>query len=193
MYQGIFIDAHLLGDISDAIASESGPLYDMICWILDNCGIAITPLIQTHWEEKISDNERHFWEWYYLEYHVNRRIHEIPLIRLDAQLMNKVKINCHLPNDIYVKGYIKGANSTKAPRYILAEDMDFYDPRYKQAESRTKNKIIASRSGKLCEFLERTLHIRVGSLDDCNNYFSTSTGPCPTAVSANCFSCQHIP
>ena len=89
MYQGIFIDAHILEDICDALADECGPLYDMIFWILDNCGIAITPLIQSHWEEKISENKRHFWEWYYLEYQVNRRIKEIPLKKLEAPLMKK--------------------------------------------------------------------------------------------------------
>ena len=193
MNQGILIDAHLLEEISDALANESGSLYDLIYWILDNCGIAITPLIQSHWEEKISDNNRLFWEWFLLEYNINRRIRAIPLKKFDASSMRKITTDCYLPNRTHAKGYIKGANSTVAPRYILTKHIYFYEPRHKDNDSKTKNSIVASRAGKLCRFLQRTLKIRVGSPYDCINYFSTSYGPCPSITSTNCSSCQHIP
>lgn len=194
MNRGIFIDAHMLQDISDALDKESGSLYDLIYWILDNCGIAITPLILSHWEQKISENNRLFWEWFLLEYGSNRRIREIPLKKFDAVSMRKIVHDCHLPiNEIHTKGYIKGANSTVAPRYILTEHMYFYEPKYKERDPKIKRKTVASRNGKLCRFLEKTLNIRVGSPDDCMNYFSISSGSCPSITSTNCPSCQHIP
>lgn len=188
---GIIIDAHILHEIRDALVKENGLLYDLINWILDNCGIAITQLIETHWKSKISESDRFFWEWYFSEYHSKRRIREIELKKFNNMLMNKIITDCCLPKDIFVKGYIKAAHSTKYPRYILAEDMDLHDPRYKKEETKTKKRIIDERTGKLCVFLEDRVNIRVGSRKDCERYFAITNGPCTVNPCSEVSYCPH--
>ena len=103
--------------------------------------------------------------------------------------MKKIIDDCYLPNDMFIKGYIRCAYSIVAPKYVLAEDMHFHDPRYKEAPASTKHKIITDRSGILCKFLKRVLKIRVGSRQDCEAHFEIDSGKCPAIQSTGCNAC----
>lgn len=59
--------------------------------------------------------------------------------------------------------YIKVANVT-AFKYILSEDIHFYDPKKKQANHITKEKIKNRRNGRLQKYLAKELKITVASL-----------------------------
>ena len=58
-------------------------------------------------------------------------------------------------------------------KYILTNDVDFFDPELKNATSNVKNNAKINRNGKLCMFLFKELKIRVGTPYHCANDFNT--------------------
>jgi len=177
MCDGIVIDAHMIPAIRDELVRHSGSLYELICWVIENCGIARTPQIENHWRSKFSANRDHvFWKWY-MNQVLNKAIHNIPPKNLSSSVKKKIRDDYGL-SDPTVMEYIKCAYATNEPRYILAEDMYFYDPRERRAASATQIEIKESRQGRLCKYLEEQLHIRVGTPADCKSHFSIDQSPC---------------
>jgi len=92
-----------------------------------------------------------------------RRIKPYPLEKTDIKpLLNKYGFP---RNDIL---YINLANSIPR-RYIISEDMDFYDPKSKNVCQKTKTKIINNRAGKLCKYLKKEFKIIVANIYNANN------------------------
>jgi len=177
MCDGIVIDAHMVPAIRDALALGSGSLYDLICWVIENCGIARTPQIEAHWKTKCSDRDQFFWSWYSQQV-LDRSIHDITPKNLGSSVNRKIRNDYGL-SDPFVLGCIKCAHSTSEPRYILAEDIYFHDPKAKDFPTTVQIKIKESRNGCLCRYLEDQLGIQVGARADCKSHFSIDQGPCP--------------
>lgn len=92
-----------------------------------------------------------------------KRIKPYPLKKTDIKpLLNKYGFP---RNDIL---YINLANSIPK-RYIISEDMDFYDPKSKNVCQKTKTKIINDRAGKLCKYLKKEFKIIVANIYNANN------------------------
>ncbi len=59
--------------------------------------------------------------------------------------------------------YVAVANVTEV-RYIVTEDMDFFDPSLKPADAATKLRAKKKRNGPVCSYLRKTLRITVGTV-----------------------------
>jgi len=191
MWYGVVIDAHTMRAIRNAIVTENGVLYDLICWIINNCGLATTKYIEAHWETKCGQDPV-FWKWY-KDQVLNKAARDIPIKKLDSNIAKKIRERYCLPKDPFVLQYIKCANSTSGPRYILADDIYLHDPKAGRLPSRTQNEIRERRRGNLCRYLEKYLDIRVGTTADCISYFSIALGPCSSNIGINPKKCPKIP
>lgn len=186
MCDGIVIDAHIIPNIRCDLANGSGALYDVLNWILENCGIAMTEYIEEHWRSKCRDADI-FWEWY-ASPSTQKMVHCYKQPKpLDNRDTNKIRTVYGLDNS-HIKACIVCANNTKEPRYILTEHMLLYNPKLKDAPSRTKAKTMKFRSGRLCRYLQRKLNIRVGTRTDFINHFSINQSLC-----ADGQPCPHLP
>src|SRR4030066_2064738 len=108
MYYGIVIDAHLMPEMRNELARNSGPLFQLMDWFLQNCGIAITPKIEEHWRSKIRDTDPFFWSWYY-EQIEGKTIRGVPPKDLGSNVKRKLRVGYCMPKDPYVKGYLECA------------------------------------------------------------------------------------
>jgi hypothetical protein len=193
MCDGIVIDAHIIRSARDEIVLSSGPLYELICWITQNCGIAITQYIEKHWKNHCGDRTPSiFWEWYTDQ----AKIGSIKIIKpkqLDINILNKIRKKYGLPKDPFVIAYIECADATSEPRYILSEDMDLHAPKAKSVSPKTQASIREGRTGPLCCYLERRLCVRVGTVADCKSHFSTDQGQCHRGVTTVQGKCPHMP
>jgi len=192
MCDGIVIDAHMIPAIRYDLVQESGLLYELIQWLIQNCGIATTPQIEAHWKTKCSDNDPFFWTWY-TERILDRSIRINEPNGLENEKIKKIHNEYGLPRDPFVIACISCAHATNSPRYILAEDMDFHDPKSKRLETRTQNKIRENRNGRLCRYLEKELNIRVGTKSDARSHFSIDIGACPNNVINSRNICPKLP
>lgn len=188
MCNGIIIDAHLIPKIRCDLTNGSGTLYDILYWIVNNCGIAMTQYIENHWYTKCKDGDV-FWEWYraQLEEGKNKVHYHRQLKTLDNRAAKSIRNHYGL-NNSHIKACIVCANTTNEPRYILTEHIFFYNPKLKNAPPKTKDKIMEGRSGRLCRYLQRNLNIRVGTRTDCIKHFSINHSHC-----SNGQPCPHLP
>jgi len=170
MCDGIVIDAHLLPLFRKEFAQGNGPLLDLFVWLLVNCGVAHTALIEQHWSTKIRATDELFWNWY-REQIENKSIRDVPLTKLPGQVKKKLRSEYKLPKDMFVVGYLECAFSTLAPRYILSEDMYLHEPQARSLDTGTQTGIRESRRGKVCKYLEDELGILVGTVSHCREHF----------------------
>lgn len=177
MCDGVVIEGHMLPQIRKALVSESGSLYQTISWILQNCGVAITRQIETHWRTQCADRDTFFWTWYATQI-LNRSIRDILPKKMPQHLWKNLRVNHGLPNNPAIRAYLECVNATQQPRYILAEDMDYHDPKAKALPTKTQNSIRQARTGALCSYLHKHLQIRIGASADCSQHFTTGSGPC---------------
>lgn len=70
---------------------------------------------------------------------------------------------CGFPNDRFESTYIAVANVTEQ-RYVVTEDIHFYEPRHKYAGAATKTAAKLKRDGRVCRYLSK-LNISVGTVD----------------------------
>lgn len=179
--------------IRDELVLEQGSLYELIYWIIQNCGIAISPLIEKHWKTKCSEKDQFFWTWYGVQI-TNHAVHPIKKItNIAPDIKKKIHNDYKLPFDPFVIECIKCACSTSAPRYILADDIYFYEPTAKRLAVKNQQDIMNKRSGKLGRYIEKTLNIRIGTAEDFKAHFAMATGNCPIKNAAMVSPCPHLP
>lgn len=183
MCDGIIIEGHILLEIRHDLANESGILYEILCWVSNNCGIAMTPHIEADWQNRLKEGDV-FLEWY-REQIESKRVHIIPLKSLNSHIVSKIHNYYRLPRQTFILHYIRCAHSTDEPKYILANEMDLHQPTAKSLAPKTQNDIRNNRSGLLCRFLQEKLHIRVGNPDDFKRHFSIDCDICTDKVSGN--------
>jgi hypothetical protein len=83
--------------------------------------------------------------------------------KLDGKHSKHLRIKCGMPFDGYDIAYIAVANSVSAPKYIVTEDIDFWEPTEKVAKEERKQTIKAKRQGCVCKYLSG-LEITVGTV-----------------------------
>jgi len=194
MCDGIIVDGHLIPQLRLEMISEKGLLYEIISWALLNCGISTSEYIEDHWKTHCAERYREFWSWYD-EQVLNRTIRVIPnehLNKINGTTFKKISQNHKLPKDCFIKAYLDCVNSTSDPRYILADDMYFYDPPAKRLQSEKQIKIREDRTGMLCRYFEKNLKIRVGTPSYCKNVF-VAKGTCLNKPSSVQKPCIHLP
>jgi hypothetical protein len=191
MYYGIVIDAHLMSGMRDELARSSGQLFGLINWFLQNCGIAMTPIIEAHWKSKIRDTDPVFWSWYYTQIE-GKTIRSVEPKDLGTNVKKKLRVEYCVPKDPYVKGYLECAHATNGPRYIITEDIYLYDPKAGSKATKTQAKIKQNRDGVLCRYLETQLKIRIGPIADCISHFCVHEAVCSNKVAENNCQCHKV-
>ena len=170
---GIVIDANIISKFYKEFIIDEGDLYDLINWILDNCGVVFTDLIYHEWISTC--NNYVIKEWITDGLKLGKIRYTNP--QLDRAIIKKLHINLGLPKKKNGKKshdieYIKCANVTLT-KYILTDDIDFFDPKLKNAKGKKKIDAKINRNGKLCRFLLKELKIRVGTPHHCVNDFNS--------------------
>lgn len=90
------------------------------------------------------------------------RIHQVaPTIsQADAK---HLRITCGMPRARFEFTYVAVANRVTQPRYIVTEDIDFWEPKAKTASHERKEAIKATRTGCVCKHLGQ-MGIAVGTV-----------------------------
>lgn len=166
---GIVIDANIISEFYKEFIIDGGDLYDLINYILDNCGVVFTDLIHHEWISTCNNYVITEWITDGLKLGKIRYINP----QLDRDIIKKLHIKYGLPrNKSHDIEYIRCANVTLT-KYILTNDIDFFDPKLKNDASKAKKDAKIKRNGKLCMFLLKKLKIRVGTPHHCVNDFNT--------------------
>lgn len=177
MCDGMVIDAHLLPAIRRELVQESGPLFGLLSWLLGNCGIARTPLIEEHWRTKIKGTDVFFWSWYDSQIERKSIKDSVPK-KLPAAAKKRLRADFGLTREPYLVGYLECAHGSSFPKYILGEDIHLYEPKAGSQSTAKQNQIRNTRSGALCKYLEQQLGIFVGTVEHCRLRFPLKTAQC---------------
>jgi hypothetical protein len=82
---------------------------------------------------------------------------------LPEEHRKQLRIALGFPPGQFEETYIGVANVT-ATRYILTEDMDFFEPKHKNADAHAKCRSRDERQGGVCRYLLQRMKIRVGTI-----------------------------
>jgi hypothetical protein len=189
MCDGIVIDGHVMRDFSPLLSRKQGSIYILISWITQNCGIALSDYIKTHWEQHCGKKERNpiFWEWYVEQLLQRKHINFPKITRLKGNEWQKIRSTFSVPEDPFIRAEIECVNSTSEPRYLLSEDPYIHDPLIKKMNNSEKQQTIKDeRQGALCKYLENSdFGIIVGTCKHCASFFQISQGNCSNISSPN--------
>jgi len=75
----------------------------------------------------------------------------------------KLKISCGMPSARHEFAYVAVANVVTPPKYIVTDDIDFWEPKEKGADEKRKQETKAKRKGCVCQHL-RKMKIVVGTV-----------------------------
>ena len=161
MADGVTVDANVMKKFNrDFLAHEDSSLTILIEQTLTLHGIVID----------IGDKVQHEWftqcpsalfkEWFVQ----NMKLGRIRMVKpfIAEQHKRELLTKLGFPKRGYDLTYVAVANVTQK-RYIVTEDIDFFDPTKKHAENQTKEKIKRERSGPVCRYLRREMGIVVGT------------------------------
>ncbi len=181
MCDGIIIDGHVIKQFKNELVEEKGCIFDIINFIVAKCGIAINQVIENHWETHCGKKERalEFWEWYTTNC-LQNRIHFIESKKINGKLWASIQAKFSIPTDPFVRAAIECANTTVIPRYIIAEDLYFYDPKAKRLDNTNQRKIIEKRNGCVCKYLEKYMQITVSTPEYCKGLLFSQKQGCNT-------------
>jgi rRNA-processing protein FCF1 len=163
---GVVVDANVISNYIQESIQESGDIFQLIEKILvSSYGLAISDKIEREW--KNTTGNLYFDTWF-AEQLKNGRIHYIEKPELNDAIRKRIHNIYGLPRRGHDIEYIKTANKT-IKKYILTNDIDFYDPKKKQSSVVEKEKIKNQRCGDLCRYLRKELDIIVGLPRHCCN------------------------
>ena len=167
---GVVADTNMMKYYYDDVIHEENSfqkhLIDRIC---GSCGFVIDHQIEFEYISKI--HTFGFRDWLGTKMWEGKIdiINERNETKLSPRNKNYIHQNLGLPRnnskDIH---FIMCANHTTI-KIILTNDIDFFDPRMKEASSITKDRIKNERQGQLCHFLERELGIFVSLPVHCHS------------------------
>jgi len=161
---GVVVDANIMSKFYHQLLLEEGDLYELITTIIHCYGIALSDKIEQEWKNTV--RTQFFNDWFD-EALKNGRLRYVENPRLEKRYLKRIHNVYGLPKK---KGrdieYIKVAYMTIL-KYILTEDIHFYDPKKKHASQKEKKKVKNKRQGALCRYLKKALGITVGLPEHC--------------------------
>lgn len=164
MNDGISVDANVMhGFTKSYVHDEASQARELVEKIESGLGFAIdmNGKIEQQWLDTCGNRPgKPFFEWFYQRLKEGK-IRKLPA-KLDQQHKKRLRIDCGFPRDRYEMTYIEVANVTRR-RYIVSEDMHFFEPQLKDADESTKAAIKSSRQGRVSRYLT-TLGITVGTI-----------------------------
>lgn len=81
--------------------------------------------------------------------------------KLPQQHAKHLRITCGMPTKDFP--FVTVANAAQ-PHYVVSEDIDFWEPTYKQCDEETKARTKANRQGCVCRYLKR-IGVTVGTVN----------------------------
>jgi hypothetical protein len=159
---GIVVDANVMSQFTQSlIREENTPARFLIESIEATIGFAIDKRGQIQQQWRNTCGHRLFGEW--LIGGLKKGTVRMVDASLDLAHRKKLCIDKGFPNGGYELTYV--AVAAKAPpHHIVTDDIDFWEPKYKKAEERTKTAAKECRSGTVCKYLSKKLGIRVGTV-----------------------------
>lgn len=168
MSDGVVVDASIIPNFYRELCVDDGCVYRTVIWLSERCGIVASNKVLAEWEGVCSAQV--FVEWLTDQLKVGG-VRRIQGRKIDWRIVKKMRLDCGFPCEDRDLEYIQCAHATESKRYIVSEDMDFYDPRAKSGEASMKRWAREERCGQFCRFLLRHLKIRVGTLRHCREDF----------------------
>lgn len=160
MSDGVTVDANIMRMFSqDFIAEQESASRLLVEAILRTTGLVIDigGKIQHEWFATCGDN--FFKEWFLQQLKVGLIRHVSPEIATHHK--SKLVKQYGFPTDGYDLVYVAVSNVTTI-KYIVTDDIDFFDPTLKCANKGTKDKAKEKRNGPVCKYLRNAMGIRVG-------------------------------
>jgi hypothetical protein len=162
---GLVVDANIMSYYMREKKNEDGELFKLIEYIINYCGLAINDAVEREWKNTTGDQFFCIW---FDEYMLAQKIRYVAESnKLTIHQKKKIHNDYGLPKkkskDI---DYIECAINTEI-KYILTDDIDFFDPKKKMASAREKFKVKNQRQGALCRFLKKEFEVVVGLPDHC--------------------------
>lgn len=166
MGQGVVIDANMIAKFCKKhFNDEKEEIVDTVLSIADRCHIAISDLIEHEWLNCYGNQA--FKEWLTDEMKTGRIIYITPE-KIPTEMQKSI---CQMgfPFNTRDKEYIRVALATTT-KFILTEDIHFYEPKAKDQPHANKERFRVERKGTVCRFLERKMGIRVGLCCHCREF-----------------------
>ena len=136
MVDGVVVDTNIIENFYKEYVLEEGDILILINNILENCGIAITELIEAEWSRRCNDQLFSVW------FTDNLRDGNIRYVmpEIDRHILKRIHNEFGLPRRGVDKELIKASNVTII-KYILTNDIDLFDPKKKKAQKKEKERI----------------------------------------------------
>lgn len=187
MCDGIVIEAHTIRKLRDDIVRARGPRYKMLEWLAGNCRIVMTDKIRSHWDISLGNRGAIVLDWLEQINH-KKSVNELKEIkRVHRDIRRKMRNEFGLTGQSFVMHYIDCANTTEKPKYIIAEDIFFYDPK---ADSEgwgegKKEEIKTNKVGRLQRYINIKLKIKVRNIYLCITDVNNENRDCSKRLSSH--------
>jgi hypothetical protein len=158
---GIAVDANVMKKFNQALLSQEDSLYfTLIDQVLKRHGLVIDIAGKVQYEWFSQCPNALFKEWFIQ----NMKLGLIRMVKpsISEQHKRALVIGLGFPRRGYDIVYVAIANVT-VRRYIVTDDLDFFDPTQKQADHETKERIKRGRKCAVCAYLRRHMSIVVGT------------------------------
>ena len=162
------IDANIIPEFSQELRTETGYVYGIVTWVLENLGIGIDGYISFEWENICKDI---WFEAWFTDGLKNGKIRNVLSKKLEKHIRKTIRIDYGFPTgDLDIK-YLECANGTTNPRYIMTYNYHFYEPRCMRQSARAKKRSREDREGSFCKYCNNVLGISIGMPFHCETDF----------------------
>ena len=161
MSDGVAVDAQIMSRFGQDMLANNQSLSGLLVErLVANHGLAIDydKKIEHEWFTQCA--HALFKEWYIQ----NLKLGRIRMVK--GSISEEHKRALHIRFGFPMRGfdivYIKVANDTQK-KYIISEDLDFFDPKHKKSSHDTREKIKEQRNCGVCAYLKKRMGITVGT------------------------------
>ena len=185
MCEGVVIEAHTIRLLRDDIARKRGTNYKMLKWLVENCGIVMTDKIKKHWEDNLHNRGEIVFDWLE-QLNYNKSVNELKQIKkVHRDIKKKMRNDFGLTNQPFVVHYIDCANTTRKPKYIMAEDISFYDPKVEDEGHERKKEMKNRKTGRLQRYINDELKIKIRNIELCIKDVQSEDEDCSKKLSSS--------
>src|SRR5258708_790340 len=143
------------------IRNEIADTRTLIEWIETTRGFAIDAGGKIKHQWLITCDKTFFGTWF-IEGLKAGRIRQV-VAKLDERHSRHLRINCGMPTAGFELTYVAVANVVDGLKYIVTDDIDFWEPSAKKKNEKTKQAIKAGRTGCVYKYT-RSIGIAVGTV-----------------------------
>ena len=184
MTSGVVVDADVINWMVrewKRAEEDVGPIEQLLDCILDEYGIAVTDWIEHEW--KTTAGPQNVGQWF-VQKLIVKKIRPVDGSS-DPELRKDLRVDYGLPMASRDYRYIALACQLP-PHYVLAHDMDFYDPPNKKSNRSMKRRLRLERDGALCRHVKRQYGVRIGCLCHCGGDLNLSHSIAPHELPSYC-------